>query len=204
LEVLLVDAQYLTRLAIKGIVQERPGYQVIEKETPREVDQYLSDQNPDLIIADIDAFQQKEISSLIDRAKNKILLISNNKNPVKIKKWLDTGVKCMLTKECSREEIMLAMDSVVKGRKFYCNNVLDIITRQTPNVNNEQLRLKLTRREYEILKLIARGYTSTQIAEKLVLSVHTINSHRKNILKKLNLKSPTQLVAYVHSIGLIR
>jgi DNA-binding NarL/FixJ family response regulator len=93
---------------------------------------------------------------------------------------------------------------VVKGRKFYCNNVLDIITRQTPNVNNEQLRLKLTRREYEILKLIARGYTSTQIAEKLVLSVHTINSHRKNILKKLNLKSPTQLVAYVHSIGLIR
>ena len=62
----------------------------------------------------------------------------------------------------------------------------------------------LSPREFEVLQLITKGHKTVQIADELNVSVHTINSHRKNILKKLNLKSPTELIVYAMETGLVR
>ena len=62
----------------------------------------------------------------------------------------------------------------------------------------------LTPREYEVLELITRGKTTAQIAEELHLSVHTINSHRKNILRKLNMNSPAELIVYALESGIVK
>jgi DNA-binding NarL/FixJ family response regulator len=62
----------------------------------------------------------------------------------------------------------------------------------------------LSKREFEVLELIAKGFRTADIAEKLFVSIHTINSHRKNILKKLKLKSPAQLIVYAIESKLVQ
>ncbi len=92
---------------------------------------------------------------------------------------------------------------IAQGNRFYCNKVLELLTHVEGNDPDDCIPTNLSAREVEILKLIATGYSTARISESLHISIHTVNSHRKNILKKLKLSSPTQLVAYAHEIGLV-
>ena len=114
------------------------------------------------------------------------------------------GVKCILTKGCSKQEILNAIHSISMGNRFYCNRILDqVMTRpETDEVTCEPA--DLSPREFEVLQLITKGNRTTDIADKLNISVHTINSHRKNILRKLNLKSPTELIVYAMESGMTK
>ena len=165
----------------------------------------VKDHEPDLVVLDLSGENDQlfgEIRKICTEMEGTdILIISNSQNRVLVKKLLSLGVKGILTKECSEEEITSALKTVSKGDRFFCNNVLNLV------VDNEQDDCDVTllsSREYEVLELITKGFTTSQIAEKLHLSIHTINSHRKNILKKLNLSSPTELIVYALESGLVK
>jgi two-component system invasion response regulator UvrY len=99
---------------------------------------------------------------------------------------------------------MMAIQSTAKGEKFFCHKILDIILEKhfAPAPRGLDPTV-LTIRETEILKLLAAGYSTQKIADQLHVSPHTIHTHRKSIIRKLNIKSPTEFVIYAMDFGLI-
>lgn len=124
----------------------------------------------------------------------KVLVITDDTDNSRIRSLLKGGVQGFLTKSCSQSEIIEALNALYSGETFYCNRVLKALVESND-------RVELSEREMEVVKLIATGSTSFEIADELSISIHTVNSHRKNILKKLKLKSPTELIIFAVEQG---
>ena len=108
--------------------------------------------------------------------------------------------------EALLQEITEAIYAAAKGVRFFSPAVVDILIQQSRQMavgGRPQPQENLSERETEILTLVAEGRSSRDIAEQLHLSHHTINTHRKNILKKLACKSAAELMNYAYSKGLI-
>lgn len=115
-----------------------------------------------------------------------------------ITRMMDNGASGYLLKNSSEEEILTALKEVESGKKFYGFEVSEILKTE-PGINNNLL----TRREIEVLNLIANGYTNQEIAEKAFISAHTVDSHRKNLLLKIGAKNTAELVKIAIQKGLI-
>ncbi|MGW8121047.1 response regulator transcription factor [Roseivirga echinicomitans] len=124
-----------------------------------------------------------------------ILVITDDLDSVRIRSVLKMGVKGFLTKSCSEGEILETLRSIKTGKTFFCNRVLKAL------VDEDSRYFELSEREKDVVRLIASGNSSTEIADMLNISIHTVNSHRKNILKKLKLKSPTELIIFAAEQG---
>jgi DNA-binding NarL/FixJ family response regulator len=97
-----------------------------------------------------------------------------------------------------------AVRATAKGDKFYCNRILDVVTESAKEGAGQDCSpTSLSQREIEVVEYIAQGLTAAEVADKMCLSVHTINTHRKNIFKKLGVNSTTELVRYALKTALI-
>ncbi|MGZ3933262.1 MAG: response regulator transcription factor, partial [Bacteroidia bacterium] len=98
-----------------------------------------------------------------------------------------------------------AIETVAQGRKYFNNKVLDMLLMNSENNKQDESPEKsiLTIREKEILKLIAEEHSSQEIAEKLFLSIKTVNAHRRNLIQKLDAKNTAALVRYALKHGII-
>jgi DNA-binding NarL/FixJ family response regulator len=133
------------------------------------------------------------------------LVISDVKNESAVLKILERGIQGYLTYECDEDEIIHAIFAISKGEKFYCNKVLDIVfNKHLYNKEDDNCdAVSLTSRETEIARFIASGLTNREVADKIHLSPHTVHTHRKNIMKKLGVRSASELTIYAIGIGLI-
>lgn len=192
----IYDQQFLSGVGLKAVLQNGgEPYDVKLLDVHKQLSAQLEKYQPDLLVLEylgdppvhVDALQEIKRSY----RKMKILIISEDDDTIEIKKRIALGIEGFLTKKCSLHEIQIAVDTITRGGRFYCQKVLDVMTNQ-----EEALSVELSTREEQIVRLISKGTSSTEMAEKLNLSIHTINSHRKNILKKLGFKSPTELIAY--------
>jgi DNA-binding NarL/FixJ family response regulator len=121
-----------------------------------------------------------------------------------VQQVVESGITGFLTKTCDKNEIIEAVQAVAAGKKMFCHKVLDIILENpVPNSQNCEPAI-LSVREIEIIRLIANGYTTRQIATTLYRSFHTISTHRKNIMKKLGINSTSDLLMYAMNTGLIQ
>lgn len=205
LSLLIVDPQYLTRQGLFHLLDKEKHIRVTAFESfpsNEELETY------DVIIIDyLDPYTYKvrlgQVEYLLNNPSSRYLIISSDQSRNRIRNLIDSGVNGYLTKDCQPEEILAAVEMISKSNRYYCNKVLEILVRREENNPEDYLPTILSLRELEVLKLIATGFSSIKMAEKLHISVHTINSHRKNLLKKLSLTSPTQLVAYAHEKGLV-
>jgi len=209
MEVLIADGNMLTREGIKSIIGKNyPEFSLLSAGDIEEMIEKLAFHKIGLVVFDPDSldinsnrvFKQLKKLHPID----KFLAISENLNQDFVMSIVKQGVQSFVTKECSEEEIVEAVDGTLKGSKFFCNKVLDqVIERNTPDKYSCDPTI-LTNRELEIIALICSGLKTKQIAENLILSIHTVNTHRKNILSKLNLSSPAELVKYAYSTSLVK
>jgi len=108
---------------------------------------------------------------------------------------LEAGAKGYVTKEVDRKELIKAIHTIISGKQYFSKN-LAFDYEAWFNAEKVQGKIALTKREKEILQLIAKGRTTLEIAQQLKLSKFTIDTHRKNIHKKLGIKSNTGLVSY--------
>ncbi len=205
--VLLADFQYLTRQGIASLIKAMPGFELIKMIDSSEslVDEATAS-NPNLIVIDISDKDKElipKLKTLKETLKSSFLVISNSQTKDSIQQLLSMGIKGILTKNCSEEEIISGLRAVSQGNRFFCNNILELVV-ESPDKDENCEPTTLTPREFEVLELITKGMTTAIIAENLHVSVHTINSHRKNILKKLNLKSPAELIVYTLESGLVK
>ncbi len=118
----------------------------------------------------------------------RIIVITSISNKNLVDEVIDLGVNAVLFKCCKTDEFIHAYFKAIKGECHYCSSIYS---------KNKLVGIKideLTDREQEVVNLIIDGKTTAEISEQLERSVHTINSHRKNILKKLNIKTPLELL----------
>ena len=203
--VLIADSQFLTRKGISTLVDSLDEFQLIEESATNEgLAEKVSRLKPDLVVMGLTEKSEtllKELST-VSSATNFLVISSLLRRDV-LKGLLSMGIKGIVTKNCSEEEITNGMKSVAKGNRFFCNTILDLVVAGPEEEENCE-PTNLSPREYEVLSLITKGFKTNQIAETLFLSVHTVNSHRKNILRKLNLKSPAELIVYALETGLVK
>ena len=205
--VLLADFQYLTRQGIAMLIKAMPGFDLVKTiDSPERLVELATEVNPELIVIDISDKDRElvpKLRELKETLDSSFLVISNSQTKGSIQQMLSMGIKGILTKNCSEEEIVNGLRAVSQGNRFFCNNILDLVV-ESPKEEDDCEPTSLSPREFEVLELITKSMTTAQIADELHLSVHTINSHRKNILKKLNLSSPAELIVYALETGLVK
>lgn len=204
--IIIADRDFLLKTGLKCLLADQPDYEVVgEAANYQELKAVLRNTIPDMLIMDYDQPGAFSLDDLVWIARRypqiRILVISNNKHKHDIVTALQAGVSSYLLKECGKDEIFSALKATMHGEQFFCSQIVDNVLERRYPVSCEGL--VLTERELEIVKLVAEGYTTAEIARMLCRSVHTINTHRKNILGKLGLKSPSELVLYAIKRGLV-
>ena len=149
---------------------------------------------------------QKSVQEIIDHLqeitvnnkKVRIAVVGNYFDLNDIRKLFEKGIHCYLDKDTNFEEFLAAM-KILKSQEIYiCNSakerMIGFISNQNQNLPNNSE--SLTKREIEVMHQICEGYSSKLISEKLFISINTVETHRKNILMKLNVKNSIGIVKY--------
>jgi len=195
------------QMVIEGIRSLLEGERDIEwmgyTKSPAALLAMLPSKQPDVILMDINL---PEISGLdlCKLVKEKypgvqVIALSISNQPSIIKKMIENGASGYLLKDASKTEILTALHEVAKGKEYISFSVATVLKSSTPT---NELPL-LTKREKEVLELIADGLNNIEIANQLFLSVTTVDSHRKNMLTKFNVKNTAALVRLAVSNHLI-
>ncbi|MCH7345025.1 response regulator transcription factor [Pelomonas sp. CA6] len=195
LRILLVDDHPLVREGLRARLQAEGGYEVVAEAGDAEsAMQALVREQPELVVMDVGLKQGNGIElaaqMLARRPELHLLMFSMYDNPEYVQRALQAGARGYVLKDASAGEILVAIEAVRAGGTFL-----------SPGVSRRMFRAQaprpiLTPRESEILSALARGETSKQIARALDLSVRTVETHRQNIKRKLDLEGPAELMRY--------
>ncbi len=206
--ILIADNHILIREGIKTLVAGNIDFNVAgEAADSTELGKKLRELAPDMVIIDYHLpgyFGVEDIREIYNTSpKTRVLVVSTNQNKGDIVKVLECGVNNYILKECDKDEFVSAVYATIKGERFFCGKVIDAVLDKHQNKEEHCEPTILSKREVQIVKYISQGMTNGEIADKIFLSVHTVSTHRKNILKKLGLKKSAELVAYAIKTGLI-
>lgn len=200
IDVLIADNQPLTREGIKATLANIVDINIIGTAAYLiELEQLLITRKPRVIILDPNYNHRFTIADIknikLKHSNSRILVLSNRQSREEIQTLIDLGIKNYVFKECSREELVHAIYSAAKGEQFFCKNTFQTLFGNKLLPEKDDNIPQLSSRETELIHLIAEGLTNKEIADKLFLSVHTIKTHRKNIIKKLgfSFKNTTEL-----------
>lgn len=210
LKILHANANILMANGLNALIRKGGGVdKLCVCKNENELFNQLGSENFDLVVIDplADGYFSAKTATKIKQLHplQKVLIISDIEHPREVLGILEKGVQGYLTRQCDEDEIIHAIFAIAKGEKFYCNKVLDIILNKQFETEDENCEpTVLTERESEITALIASGLTNKEIADQLHLSPHTVHTHRKNIIKKLGVKSVSELTVYAMNVGLIQ
>lgn len=142
--------------------------------------------------------------------KPKLLVLSMFNDEQFILKTIKAGAKGHISYDTDRSEIIEAIYTLRNGHEFYARSITDILLHsylsdQKVNPSEKENKMKLlSPREFEVLTLFAEGYTNRQMAEKLFISVRTVETHKNNIMKKIDLKTTVDLVKFAIKNNIIK
>jgi DNA-binding NarL/FixJ family response regulator len=207
--ILLVDDHRLIRDSWSFILNSDSRFEVIgETSSGEEAIEISKEKRPDIVLMDVNMTPINGFEATKQIRKfspgSKVIGVSMHSMPAYAKRMLQLGAMGYVTKNSSKEEMITAILEVNNGRKYICEEVKNILAQQeledgppvTTDMNN------LSRRELDIIQLIKEGLSSKEIALQLDISLKTVEVHRYNILKKLNLKNTAALVNFINTQGL--
>lgn len=167
----------------------------------------------DILVMDINMPEKNGIDVLKELAgvkkSFKIIVLSSYDDLKLVREVMNLGARGYLTKQCAGENIIEALQKVQKGEDYMCKTILDKICGtfsnnfQHKSLFVQKVEITLTDRELQIIKLICLERNTKEIADALFVSVHTVETHRKNLIKKLNVKSSIGLVKFAFKNNLI-
>jgi two-component system, NarL family, invasion response regulator UvrY len=206
--IIVVDDHKLVREMWRELFARNADIEVIgESGLFDEAVELIKNKRPDIVLLDINLSRSSGFDAvpLIRKFSPgaKIIAVSMHSQPAYAKKMLQLGAKAYVTKNSSRNEILMAVKEVMEGRTYVCNEIKDILSDNmlldavhNPSVNDLSLR------EIEIVTLIKNGFSSKEIATELNISVRTAEVHRHNVLKKLQLKNTAALINFINNTDL--
>ncbi len=209
--VLIADDHEVFRDGIISILEDVEDITVIaEANNGREVMTELQKLQPNIILMDISMGDAGgiETTKLVRKEypEIKVLVLSMHSESGYIVKMLEAGASGYLLKDAGKEEMIRAIRTVAEGDTYYSQKVSSTIVHHLTNPNKvkkEKSGIPLTKREIEILKLIAGEFSNPEIAEQLFISIRTVDAHRRNLLEKLGAKNTAGLVKYALKHGII-
>jgi two-component system invasion response regulator UvrY len=208
IKVLIADKNFLSRVGLELLVGELKGFELVPSVCGDSQDliHQLQLSKPNLLIADfislgVSISELKELSAKFTRTK--FLVITSLLPKSQLMSVLQSGVTSYLLKECEKIEILEAINSTIKGEKFVCGKIVAVLAASPEIVANNSFIKSLgcdgfpvTEREIDIIRGIAEGLSNKLIADKLKLSTHTVNTHRKNIMNKLGVNNTAGVVMF--------
>ncbi len=208
IKIVLADDHTIIRDGLKLMLKDAgPEIRVVgEVSSGEELIKLLTDTEADIVLLDIfmpgmDGLQvARYVSQKFPNLKIIILTVTNNENY--IREALQAGVLGYLLKTADQTELIQAIQSVINGKKYVSSQItIDLLANKERKLsatadntlNKDPL---LSKRELEVLKLIAQGFTNAEIAEKLFISKRTIEIHRQNMLEKTSTRNTANLISY--------
>ena len=203
--ILLADDHSLLREGLRLLLERQPEFAVVgEAGDGREAVRLAEELHPDVVVMDIAMPELNGIEATLrivnGLPRTSVLILSMHHDESYVARALKAGARGYLLKDSLKADLLNAVLAVTQGRSFFSPKVSRILQedymRKLTGGDVEDSFDLLTDREREILQLVAEGKTNKEVANRLGLSVHTVDTHRGNILQKLNLHSVPELILY--------
>lgn len=209
INILIAETQYLIIEGLQSIFSRYPDFHVLGvMVNKQDLFENLHELRPDIVVIDplsLEGFRLDDLHTIETVCpETRTLLITDISDPDRVREIVEGGAKGFLTKTCDEKEIIDAVYGLLRNENMYCHKVINILTEGKTTAIDDCESTGLSEREIEVIRLIANGYTTRQIADKLYRSFHTITTHRKNIMKKLGINSTGELMVYAMNSGLIQ
>jgi DNA-binding NarL/FixJ family response regulator len=210
IKIILVDDHKIVRQGMRSLLESQPGFEVIgEAGDGEEALKLMETLSPDIAFMDVmmPNLNGIEVAKIARQrgVKTKLIFLSMHANSTYAVRALQSGALAYVLKDSDFTEILQAIQNVMEGRRYLSAAIADEVFETLLHVNvdkNNSLDI-LSTREREILQLIAEGNTNIIIAEKLTLSVRTVEAHRAHIMTKMRFNSQSDLVRCAIQQGLI-
>lgn len=210
-KIILADDHAVVRVGLKELIQKDPQLKVTAEATDgEELLKLLPSHRFDLIILDISMPNMDGLTALKEihtrYPKAKVLMLSMLKDYQHFQEVMRHGAMGYMVKDDAPDQLILAIKAVLRGNKFVSPAISKVLVdRQLRSVDDGEVPSLeiLTKREQQVLVMIARGLANKNIASKLKISIRTVEHHRGSLTDKLGFKTPAALVNYAISKGLI-
>lgn len=207
--ILLVDDHQLVLDGLKAILSADPMLEVVGAvNSGKAALTFLKNLEIDLVMTDIDMPEMTGIE-LVQEIKNngwpaKVMVLTMHNEKSIIKQIMAIGAEGYVLKTTDQSEMLLAVKKVLSGSNYFSADVtVTLLSEDAKPAANNKLSIDLTEREREILQLIAEGFTNKEIGDKLFISHRTVDAHRTNMMKKLEVNNIAGLVRFAMQNGLI-
>ena len=205
IKILVVDDHSLVREGIVAMLSGVESFSIIgDAASGEEAISKVESLNPDVVLLDINMPGLNGIDTskqlLANHEGLKIIILSMDVTQEFISEAIKAGVSGYLAKDTKKDILIEAIKKVVTGEQFFGDKVSEVIFKgfykQSKGEKIAKQNKDLSKREVEVLKLIASGMSNRDIADKLFISIRTVDAHRNHIMQKLSLKSTAELVKY--------
>lgn len=210
IKILLADDHQMFIDGVRAVLNLHPQFEVVaECATGQQAVEYIQRAAVHIAVMDVnmpvmDGIEATKIMKEL-QPELKIVVVTMHHELSVIQRLLRAGADTYLLKNTSADELLMALEKTWKGESYTSPAIAQSMTEALRlQKKNEQASTTLTPRESEVLHLIADGLTNVEIADKVSLSINTIDTHRKNLLAKLGLRNTAQLIRYAVEKGLIR
>ncbi|WP_077624031.1 response regulator [Sediminibacillus massiliensis] len=212
IRILLVDDHAVVRMGLKVLLNAVTDMEVVgEASEGNEGIEKAVETNPDLVLMDLSMPHGKDGLSATSELKKRlpdtnILILTMHDDEEYLFRAIQAGASGCVLKSAPHQELIDAITSVCNGNAYLHpaaqRRLMDEYLGNLKNDNSDEYQL-LSDREKEVLTLIAKGYANKDIAEQLVISVKTVETHKSNLMEKLQMRTRPELVSYALKKGLL-
>lgn len=213
MKLIIADSNLLIRAGLNAVLSQYADIEIVgEAFSENQLLEMVSGFKPDVVLIDFAAqnFSIDVVPTVHKLHKHiRFVAITGEQSGITIVNALRAGIVSYIKKDCDIHEIVDSVRETAAGGRFFCGQILNTIRKESIDVDDLELTefscepVNISDRELEIITLIAEGYTNVEIAEKLFLSPHTVNTHRKNILQKLGVNNTAAIVMYAVKTRLV-
>jgi len=205
-KLLVVDDHPILRGGIVSLLEKAQNIEVIcEASNGEEAIACIEKEKPDVVLMDINMDGKLDVTTTETIKERwpeiKVLAFSMHEEVQVIRRMLKAGASGYILKNAAHQEVLRAIETVMAGGNYYGQEVLDIMTQSITSDGEGDHEIVLSNREKEVLHFVAKEYTNQEIAEKINISLRTVETHKRNLIKKLRVKNVVGLVRFALEQG---
>lgn len=212
INIILADDHQIIIDGISNLLQDEPDMKVVaDCKNGQEVLEQLATLSIDVLLLDLDMpiMNGFECAQQVQKKfpNVKIAILTMHEEKALIQKFIEFGVKGYFLKTINKSELVHAIKTIAGGGEYFPSDVTKALLRKetiTPNITQSPLLASLTEREIEIIRLVSQGFSNKEIADKLFISPRTSDTHRTNIMRKLDLHNVAEMVRFAFQNKLVK